>query len=171
MKPLFYFFLTVLCVLTIACNKDETNEMGDKVALYLLQSFSSGDDGQIDEGTATIANTPLIPYADFQNYDASNHVFTISNTAKENLANMEVPVHGKAFAIAVDREIIYTGYFWPSYSSAICNWVVIDPLHVDDNTMEVKLGYPSTPEDITIPDKRNNERILEIFRRDDKLID
>lgn len=63
------------------------------------------------------------------------------------------------------------GYFWPGYSSQSCEWVIIDPFSIDtDNEMKVELGYPGSVLGIEIPDERNANQILDVFRRDDKLI-
>ena len=53
-----------------------------------------------------------------------------------------------------------------------CDWVVIDPIMINDkNEMVVRLGYPGPVEGISIPDKRNDPQLLEIFRQDNKLIE
>ena len=77
-----------------------------------------------------------------------------------------------AFAVAADEELAYTGYFWPGYSSMGCQWITTDPLFIGNrNTMTMGLGYPGLIEGTSIPDNRNDPRILEIFRADGKLIE
>jgi len=72
----------------------------------------------------------------------------------------------------VDNEIVYTGYFWPSLSSISCNWIVIDPVSTEiNNEMKVELGYPSPAYGTDIPDKRNSNQIIDVFRRDNKLVE
>ena len=77
---------------------------------------------------------------------------------------MEHSIGGIAFAVTANEELVYTGYFVPSYSSASVQWIVIDPLfwHLT-NRMYVNLGYPGLFEGAVIPDHRNDERILKIF--------
>jgi len=66
--------------------------------------------------------------------------------------------------------LIYTGYFWPSYSSVSCDWVIIDPLSVySGNKIHVILSYPGQNAGVNIPDKRNDSRIIQIFQKDHKL--
>ena len=79
---------------------------------------------------------------------------------------------GSAFAVTIDGEVIYTGYFWSLISSQIVDWVVTDLLTVQTSArLEMDLGYPSLMEWMEIPDKRNDRRVLSVFHRDGKLID
>ena len=78
---------------------------------------------------------------------------------------------GTAFCLTVDREIIYSGFFKPGYSSSSC-WhsVTIDPLPYIANQIRVSLGYPCTLNDEPIdPDPRENRLLLETFKRQGKL--
>jgi len=80
-------------------------------------------------------------------------------------------IHGSAFALTIDKEVIYTGYFWASFSSLMCDWIIIDPLNISGkNELTVKLGYPGMVVGDTIPDKRNDKRLLDVLRMDNKLI-
>lgn len=79
-------------------------------------------------------------------------------------------IHGTPFAVTIDKEIIYTGYFWCGYSSSMVDWVTIDPLNYSGkNRLRVSLGYPGLIQGDYIPDDRNDDRILDILRRDSKL--
>ena len=81
-------------------------------------------------------------------------------------------IHTRTFALVANQEIIYTGYFWSSFSSAICPWLTIDPLFAEiSGELRVELGYPGLMEGMSIPDHRNDERILSILRHDRKLIE
>ena len=175
MKPKILFislFVALNCIF-IACDKNEnTNSQNGSVELFLLNSYKTiGPTNQIDEKTIVTKSLPLVTYSDFQSYDPSTFTFKISNTAKESIKSLKHSVNGIAFAIKANNELIYSGYFWPSYSSASCSWVVIDPMRLSlDNELNVRLGYPGLIEGQVIPDKRNDIRILDIFTSDDKLI-
>jgi len=94
----------------------------------------------------------------------------LSDKAIETLESLDYSVNGLAFAIKTNDTMIYTGYFWPSYSSASCDWVVIDPLMTSiGNKIQIRLGYPDLVQGQVIQDKRNDERIIRIFKRDNKL--
>ena len=164
-------FLTLNSIF-IACDKNEnTNYKDGGVELFLLDSYQTiGSTYQIDEKTIVTKSQSLVTYSDFQSYDPSTFTFKISNTAKESIKSLDHSVHGIAFAIKANNVLIYSGYFWPSYSSASCDWVVIDPMMLlISNELTVQLGYSSSKVEL-IPDKRNDKRILDIFTNDDKLI-
>lgn len=163
--------ISILSFLTFGCEKDEINSDG-KVELYLLDSYSNIDNSfQIDETTVKTRTSPLINYSDFISYDAENYEFEISDNAKSAIDNMEHSVHGVAFAVKANGALIYSGYFWPSYSSASCDWIVIDPMMTSvGNKIKVCLGYPGLTQGQVVPDNRNDSRIIGIFERDNKLV-
>lgn len=165
----------MLALSLFACEKtDHEITKGDKVELYLLESYTKIENtrAQIDESTVITHDSPLITYSDFLSYDKSEYAFELSDEAKSTIMDLEHSVAGIAFAIKVDDDLIYTGYFWPSYSSASCDWVVIDPMHLYlGNTLLLRMGYPGPPEGVVIPDNRNDIRILNVFEADNKLKD
>jgi hypothetical protein len=173
-KTLLVLFSISMFVFT-SCdkNENENEDVGSKVDLYLIGQFITTDNyGPIDEASVVTSKSPLINYADFISYNKSTYVFEISEHAIETIKNIDPTIDGSAFAIKVDDEIIYTGYFWPGYFSSICNWIVIDPLMLEEeNELHVKLGYPETIEGVEIPDKRNDIRIIDVFKKDNKLIE
>ncbi|MBE9468883.1 MAG: hypothetical protein IMY72_11285 [Bacteroidetes bacterium] len=165
-----FALISVFSLVFIACDKDEdSNLISGNVDLYLLKSFETVENtAQIDSSTVITNENPLIRYSDFVSYDSENYIFKISENMEQSIKNMEFPVSGVAFAIKANNNLIYTGYFWPGYSSASCNWVVIDPI-ILFNELRVRLG--GQIQGTNIPDNRNDERILNIFRRDNKLIE
>ncbi|RLD61025.1 MAG: hypothetical protein DRJ01_08670 [Bacteroidetes bacterium] len=171
---IFFALIVMFFLLFIACNKKEGSKIiSGGVELYLLESYETiGNTFQINESTVITKKSPLINYSNFIFYDLRNHVFKISDNAKQSIQNIEFSVHGLAFAIKADNNLIYTGYFLPSYSSMSCNWIVIDPTMLSlGNELKVELGYPGQIEGTIIPDKRNDKQILDIFKRDNKLIE
>jgi len=113
-----------------------------------------------------------LTYADFLSYNSSTRTDEISESGILKVKNLSHSTHGIAFAIKADRELVYSGYFWPGYSSMSCDWVTIDPMSIAySGTCAVRLGYPGATNGVIIPDKRNDPRILDIFRRDNKLIE
>jgi len=170
--PWLSFVLVFLSLSFYACDKD-SGIAGGEVELYLLESYENVDQScAIDESSVEILKHPLIGYSDFKSYNSNKHIFTISDGAAQAVEDQEHSVFGLPFAIIADGELVYTGYFWPAYSSAMCQWLVIDPLMMlGDNELHVELGYPGLVDGAEIPDERNNELILDIFRRDGKLID
>jgi hypothetical protein len=154
------------------CEKWGGDAEGD-VELYLLESYQTKDEScAIEFSSVKVREEPLIGYSDIKSYNSKEHIFKISDAAATVVEDQVHSVSGLAFAVVANDEVIYTGYFWPSYSSASYQWIVIDPLMIfGDNELKVALGYPGLMDGAYIPDERNNEKILDIFRRDGKLKD
>ncbi len=164
--------LALLLLSPTACEKWRGDAEGD-VELYLLESYQTEDQScAIVFSSVKINEAPLIAYPDIKSYDSKKRIFKISDAAAVVVKDQEHSVNGIAFAVVANDEVVYTGYFWPAYSSATCQWIVIDPLMISgDNELRVELGYPGLMDGAYIPDERNNEQILDIFRRDGKLKD
>jgi hypothetical protein len=163
-----------LLFLITSCDKnDNSKPIEGDVALFLLNTYeTSVGSCQIIDSTAITKEIPLIAYSDFISYNPDNYLFRITEKTKGILDTIEFPVTGTAFAIKANNQTIYTGYFWPVYSSVGCNWITIDPIMIDfRNGLKVELGYPGQIEGQEISDKRNDKRILDIFKRDGKLED
>ncbi|MEZ5072994.1 MAG: hypothetical protein R2751_19125 [Bacteroidales bacterium] len=170
MKHFFLWIPAFLLAALFSCERMSADVKGD-VNLYLIESFETLDaSGAISTDNLELETRALIAYKDLTQYDSGSCEFTITHQARDILDDMEFPVNGVPFAVLAGKEIIYTGYFWPSYSSASCQWVVIDPFMSSGSyKLRVQLGYPGQFEENTIPDYRNHPRILEIFERDGKL--
>jgi hypothetical protein len=149
-----------------SCKKEELNpETGSNVEFYLLDNYLTDQfDVKINEETATIRDSALILYDEILSYNPQTYEFVVQAGVTERLKEYS------AFAVTVDREVIYTGYFWTSISSRSVEWVVIDLIFSGKNTLRVQLGYPGLLEGFTIPDKRNDSRILDVLKRDNKLV-
>jgi len=168
----FGFYLIALISLVFNACEDKNCDVTGEVELFLLESYDTNGFCEIVKSSVETGKKPLIEYSDFKSYNAKHFVFKITDKAKETIEGLEHPVNGLPFVVAADDQLIYTGYFWPAYSSASCQWLVIDPLMMrGDNELWVELGYPGPIEGTEIPDDRNNSLILDIFRRDGKLIE
>ena len=162
----------LLGLLLISCCRDGVSP-GEKVELYLLESYETIDQTcQIDESTIVTNKNPLLYYSDFVTYNAKDYTFNISEKGRKVINNDDYPVTGVPFAVKIGDDLIYTGYFWPGYSSASCQWIVTDPISLlSSDEMRMQLGYPGQFDGITIPDDRNDPRLLNVFRKDGKLIE
>lgn len=170
--PIATGLLAAAFLLFSSCSKNECSCVDGQVELYLLESFETiGNSCAIDESSVVTLENPLISYTEFISYDAREYTFTVTEKAKVAIDDLDHSVFGIAFAVVADEQLIYTGYFWPGYSSASCQWIVIDPvITLGENELRVQLGYPGLFEGSVIPDERNNQLILDIFKRDGKLI-
>jgi len=172
MKKLVFFVVLLSFILTAlsGCDKYELSNLSiDKAELYLIKSYKRVEYSQdIDERSIELYRRPLVNYSDIISYSASNHYFRFSDRGVKAIKDMKHSVNGVPFALVADGELIYTGYFWPSFSSASCEWITIDPILVlGNNRMRVNLGYPGDFDGVL--DRRNDHRLLEILGRDNKL--
>lgn len=169
-KLLLLMFL--FSTLVFACDKNDDPVVGE-VEFFLLDSYETyGNTPAIDATTAVLENTPFLSYADLVSYNSETYTFELSAAGVEAVKDQSYPVDGKAFGVVANGNLIYTGYFWPSYSSMSCHWVVIDPTLTEiNNQLRVRLGYPGEANDGSIPDERNEDVILDVFKRDGKLVE
>ena len=170
---LFTFGSILLFILNNCGQKEEFPTSQGKVEFYLLESFETTGDHyfQIDETFAITEASPFLEFQDLLSYHPNEYFFTISENAKQKIENMDYSVHGLPFGIMVNNELIYTGYFWPSYSSMSCDWIVIDPISLfNDNKLKVNLGYASSIPLTEIPDRRNDPKLLSVFRVNRRLV-
>ncbi len=171
-KPTFPAAILALSLLMIisfySCEKYDKNIEGD-ICIYLLDEFNTKVNSyEIISDGIVLSEDPILYYGDLIEYNADEHIFKLSESGTEKTDEL----FGSAYAVTIDGEIIYTGYFWSSLSSAIVDWVVMDVLGTfDGNELHVQLGYPWLSNEMDIPDNRNDNRILSVFARDEKLID
>lgn len=171
----FSLILVLLVALVLnSCSKSDPNEATDgDVEIYLVKSFNESDDNDfIDISTVVLEKDPLLDYSDLLSYNSKDYTFKIEDSKKDLFKIDGSTIHFKAFAVLANDEVIYTGFFWPSYSSQGINWVVIDPLTAEmQGELIVSLGYPGMLANEDIPDLRNDSRIISIFKRDNKLVE
>jgi hypothetical protein len=173
-KNIAFTIITLFVVGVFACNKDKiTNDAHGKLEFYLISDFDTlKNTFMIDISNVILADTPLIKYDDIVSYNSNEYAFKISNNAKLSVKNLKHSVHGLAFAVVANNEKIYAGYFWSMYSSLSCDWIVVDPILVEiKSEMQVKLGYPGQFYHSSYTDNRNDNRIIEILKRDNKLVE
>lgn len=158
-----------------SCDKeDDFQSSGKSIDFYYISEYQKIDNSfKIIDSTVVISDIKIIDYSDIISYSSKNYTFVVSDSISDRLNDFEYhSIHGAPFALAIDKEIIYTGYFWASYSSMGCDWITIDPLDISgNNELTVRLGYPGLIQGDYIPDKRNDSRLINIFRQDKKLKD
>ncbi len=163
------FIILTAALFTGSCEKDTRNEEEIKgnVYFYLLKSYETRKNStEIIISTAKIADKPLIDYKDIISYNSDLSVYNISKTARELVLSLITPVSGPAFAVTIDKKIVYAGYFWPATSSMSCDWTNIDPLFIDFwDGLKVMPG-----DNRDKPNPANDSTMIEIFKRDKKLV-
>lgn len=171
MKRVLLFLIITASLGLISCNENDTNH--SKLEIYLLKSYKMASNSlQITNESLVLNDTALIKDSEIYSYNMTNYTFTIAEN-KANWLNdfQNNKTHGKAFAVTIDKTVIYTGYFWAAFSSSSVDWVVIDPLNYSGkNQLVVEIGYPGLLPGMSITDLRNDSRIIDLMRKTNRLI-
>jgi hypothetical protein len=174
MQKELYIFGLFIIALTTSCIKsgnEPTDPIIGNVDLYLIDNYSTvGNTCEIDESTITIEENPIINYSEFIYYKPDLFEFKISDSAVVRIESLNYSTLRIPFVVMADDSIVYSGYFISGLSSTTCNWTVINPTILSGNhVLRVNLGYPGSSYEFEIPDRRNQQRLLDIFKRDNKL--
>jgi hypothetical protein len=168
--------ITILFILLLlsGCEKFQSPRIkGYGVEFYLIKDFKLAGTytRKIDNSSVVLSDSVIIYYDNIISYSDDTYTFTVTKDVADRLDDFKNnKIHGKAFAVTVDKKIIYTGYFWCGFSSSSVDWVTIDPLNYSGkNLLPVSLGYPGLFEGDYIPDNRNDPELLNLLRRDSKL--
>lgn len=158
---LFILTITAIC---LSCKKDKV-QPGGKVEIYLLKSYQVVTGKcQIDTSTAVLQDTAIVKNQDILEYFKANYQFALTDNPIQKLRALN---DGTAFAVAVDKQVIYYGIYKPSYSSSTCANSITMGYVGTDNKITMSLGYAGT--DINIDDQRNNSTLIATLKNQGKL--
>ena len=109
---------------------------GCKVELYMLKTNhipkADMDEpiGYFMPSKSDLADNPLVADNEMLGYDIQKdstrpYAFNITNTAAVRVDSIakKVPLYGLAFAVVVNGEPVFGGYFWSPSSSYVCSWL------------------------------------------------
>ena len=165
--------ISLLILLLAGCEKYlSPRQQGYGLEFYFIKDFQRiGTSAKIINSTVNLSDSVIIYYDEILSYNSDTYTFTLTESSANWLNDFKNNhIHRTPFAVTIDKEIIYTGYFWCGFSSSMVDWVTIDPLNYSGkNQLRVSLGYPGLILGDYIPDDRNDDRILDILRRDSKL--
>ena len=138
MRPI--FFLLTIAIFYLSCKKDNVKG-GDTVEVYLLKSSQLVTDKcEIDALVSVLQDTAIIKNQDILEYSQSNYQFTLTDLAIQKVKTFR---DFTAFAVTIDKQVIYYGFFKPSFSSSSCNHsITMDLDWSSGNKINLKLGYP-----------------------------
>jgi LysM repeat protein len=126
-------------------------------AIYLVEQ----DISQLDLSKLQLDGPPILTLDDIVSYNWETHAMTLTATAYERLARLQVPVApGLPFVVYAGGEPIYRGAFWTLASSATFDGIVITAPPAVGEPLCIQLGYPST-EFYTGADLRADPRIFQ----------
>jgi hypothetical protein len=164
MKRLLIIMTVFSCAL-ITCEKDSISGL----EIYLLTDFQKKSSSyEIISGSEKLSKNPIISYNEIILYDSTDHVFQIESSKAQELNQKNWSVQGIAFSLTINKSIIYSGYFMPGYSSLGIDWIAIDPLSIDSK-IRVTIGYPGDWPQLAGRDPRNDDRIINLLLKDNKL--
>lgn len=155
--------LTALVLTLSGCEKN--SDFG--LEIYLLKDYQTKQNSfEIISGTEKLSKDPIIDYNNVVSYDSTDHYFVIDSLKAQQMSKTVWPTSGTPFAVTVNRQIIYSGYFIPGFSSMGADWYSIDPLALQ-RKLRVTLGYPV--DQVKNQDLRNDLRIITLLIKDHKL--
>jgi secreted Zn-dependent insulinase-like peptidase len=100
-------------------------------------------------------------------YSKTEHKFKLTGPAIQKIKTL---FDKTPFAVTVDKQVVYYGFFKPAFSSSSCEHsITMDVAWASGNEIYLKLGYPAQLPGITIEDKRNDPTLLATLRKQGKL--
>jgi len=161
-----YYILAITSIF-FSCKKDNT-KAGEKVDIYMLKTYKTVvGKCQVDPSTAVLQNTPTVTNDDIIEYSPTAYTFKLSDNAIEKIKKLK---DFAAFAVTVDKRIIYYGFFKPGYSSSSCDHsITMDVDWAANDKILMSLGYPGPMQGITIDDERNNPILIATLQAQGKL--
>ncbi len=158
MKNSITLITLILFCFSNSCKKENTNPELNGVTFSKIKS--------INPPYELVSN--IVDYKDIIKYDSTEHIFILSEIAKERIKNVKYPVTPTPFAIALDGKVIYIANFIPGYSSMSCETCITIEPYSADNEFMVNLGYPGSFY-FSDSDPRNDSRLINRFKTDNKL--
>ncbi|MGB3008158.1 MAG: hypothetical protein WBC06_16710 [Chitinophagaceae bacterium] len=161
---LFLFSVTTIC---LSCKKYNT-KAGENVEFYLLKTYQTVTAKcQIDPSVSILQDTPIIKNYEILAYSKTDYQFKLTEAAIQKVKTF---IDTTPFAVTVDKQVIYYGFFKPSYSSSSCDHsITMDLDWTSGNKFTIKLGYPSALPGVTVDDKRNDPKLIETLKQQGKL--
>lgn len=117
---------------------------------------------------AVLADTPLVTNDDIEYYTQSTKTFRLKKNIKSVILNYGPD---KAFAVTIDKQVIYYGKFHPAYlSSMVFGLATIDPI-IHTSETELSINYFNITGNTLFPtlDKRNDSRIINVLKATGRL--
>jgi hypothetical protein len=166
-------FILMLIMVLSGCEKFQAlREPGKGVEFYYISDYQKiGNTFKINNFTVNLSDSVLIGDEEIISYDPDTYTFRVTGACADRLGNFRTnQLQGATFAVTVNKQLVYTGYFWFSFSSMSVDWITIDPLLCPNTrSLRVSLGYPGIFGSDYIPDNRNDQKLINYLRNDGKL--
>ena len=160
-------FILTLSILFVSCKKDNANAE-ESVEIHLLKSYQTvAAKCQVDPSLSVLQDTATIKDQEILAYSKTEYKFKLTDPAIQKIKalNDRTP-----FAVTVNKQVIYYGFYKPSFSSSSCDQsITMDVAWTSGNEIYLKLGYPGQPQGVTIEDKRNDPILIATLKKQGKL--
>jgi hypothetical protein len=157
--------LSVLVIGFLSCSKDDSDS-NDGIAFFISKdSLSSAS------SSMTIVSTPFIKYSDIVSYDTTNHIFELTFPA-DSILSKSKGYNNRSFVVKVNDTRIYYGVVWSaSHSATNANLCLTEPIgnNASKNCIFISKGYPNNYRGFSGTDSRNDSKIIERLKKDNKL--
>ena len=159
--------ILAMAAVCLSCKKDNSGPT-EKVEIYLLKTFQTvSGKCQVDALTSVLEDSPTIKNEDILKYSENEYEFRLTSSAYLKVKAFR---NVSPFAVTVDKQVIYYGFFILPISSFSCdNSIIMDISWNSPNAISVKLGYPSLLPGASIDDQRNNPKLIAALKKQGKL--
>jgi hypothetical protein len=161
---------SLLLFVFAACKKD--NNRSDSVEIYQLQTYTrtvdvSTSPAIIRYSNVSLSATPLVADKDIAGYNPLHTTFYLRKDIAPFIRDFGPD---KAFAVTVNKEIIYVGEFRPAYLSSVVYGIAsINPSFAQDRQLKIDYIRIDNRPDAAALDKRNDKRLLDALLKSGRL--
>ncbi len=170
MKTSTFTILVCFLLTLVSCTTAPSTPVFEEgFAIYLLAENISPQQ-PVDLGLLELAQPAILTTKDIVSYTQATHEIELTQKGYLTISALPLPVTGISFAACVNGQPIYTGAFWPGYSSLSFAGIVIDPILASKEHpfIHIQLGYPGS-DFFEALDPRSDPRILQALHRAGKL--
>ena len=164
-----YLLVILGIAILISCEKEQTAAGdGDPVEIYLLSKIELVSNRcEVNPSGSAINPTPIIGNDEILEYNKGDYRFKLTS---QGIQKIKTLTDRQPFAVAVDKKVVYYGFFKPSISSSSCDYsITMDVAWGTNDQIMMRLGYPSLMQAVTIDDKRNDPTLLSALSKQNKL--
>jgi hypothetical protein len=167
MKGQIFLFLFISTLLFKCSNSTSPILNDSEFGIYFLKEtlINSKDAMEKPLENLELQSDPILDIEDIISYNWGEHTIEVSSINFEKIKNIENKIkstYGLPFVVAVGKDKIYLGNFFPLYSSLM----YMDLPHINVAPLtEIKI-YKAP---LDIEDKRNDERIYSVLKENGKL--
>ena len=161
MKTTWSILLPLICFSCLSCSQDDIeNDVIDLISIT-YQAMNNINDQKLLKDK--------IHYDDIIGYDSIKYAFLLSQSASDKINSYFFKAGGMPFSLEVSGDTIYSGLFFPSYSSNTPCGYIVEPVIGSNNIMVVRLDYGLCPNEIE--DNRNDPHLIERLEQDNKILE